>query len=309
KQFSALSNPSKNYNSSDWSTNSLPASNIIYIGLKGTNLAAGETGSFSYSVAVDNSEQASTLSLITSAVLNDNLDFIYTSDTDDIYINALYQVWVCDYTGAEYQLTTNLSGPYHVQDLIIKLDFPDQGNISNIVIQAGFDAGFSSPVSYEMSGGSGNWSVNLGQEMKSVFKSLLQDGKSDILYFNFKINSQNRLTPTGNTDSSWQIEVKQYREQQNRITVVNNRITAVGDPMGLFLEILEKCTVKAVIYDYTGRRIKTLINDAAVEPGSYNKTWYGLNEDQDYLPRGLYILCVTINDEPAYRDIIIDYYP
>uniref|UniRef100_A0A7C4TB30 T9SS type A sorting domain-containing protein n=1 Tax=candidate division WOR-3 bacterium TaxID=2052148 RepID=A0A7C4TB30_UNCW3 len=77
-----------------------------------------------------------------------------------------------------------------------------------------------------------------------------------------------------------------------------------GDHTRIFYSIARKGWVKLRIYDSTGRLVKTLINKNQ-DPGRYNLSWGGVDEEGRFVSSGIYFVKLDAGDFHATKKLLL----
>ena len=105
--------------------------------------------------------------------------------------------------------------------------------------------------------------------------------------------------------SWWPTKVEQIAGIVSKFELSQNYPNPFNPSTTIEFSIAKRSNVKLVIYDITGRVVRTLIDGQEYEPGLYKVQWNGKNDYGEYVASGVYIYRLQAGSFTATRKMVL----
>jgi hypothetical protein len=105
--------------------------------------------------------------------------------------------------------------------------------------------------------------------------------------------------------SWWPTKVEQIAGIVSKFELSQNYPNPFNPSTTIEFSIAKRSNVRLVIYDITGRIVRTLIDGQEFEPGLYRVQWNGKNDYDEYVASGIYIYRLQAGNFTATRKMVL----
>jgi flagellar hook assembly protein FlgD len=105
--------------------------------------------------------------------------------------------------------------------------------------------------------------------------------------------------------SWWPTKVEQIAGIVSKFELSQNYPNPFNPSTTIEFSIAKRSNVRLVIYDITGRIVRTLIDGQEFEPGLYRVQWNGKNDYGEYVASGIYIYRLRAGSFIATRKMVL----